>query len=456
MLDGRQKYICATEYRLSCLIIDIEPNIYWITKESECEKRMTDQLRLLIQERMAAHSRVNANIANEFWYPLSVATYDADEVMEAIDSMCSFRTTMWEKTKRFEEAFGAQFGGEAIMVNSGSSADLLIAFSLLEESGGPLRAGDEIIVPAVTWPTQLWSALMAGFNVRLADVSPRSLNVDFDTLESCLTEKTRALSLVHLMGNPADMDRAVKFCRDHDLILIEDCCESLGAKWNGELVGTFGYASSFSFFFSHHMTTMEGGMILTSDSQLAERFRTLRAHGWSRNLLNSVPPTEGLDPRYTFVGWGFNVRPTELQAGFGLVQLGRLPEFANNRAKGAAAFQQAIQEISQYVSLMDVASEADCSWFALPLMVDVASPVSRDEITAYLETQGVETRPIVAGNLLAQPAVSAFSRITSGALPGAESIHANGFYVGLHPIGEIDSVQSVANLIVEFVRNVKA
>jgi CDP-6-deoxy-D-xylo-4-hexulose-3-dehydrase len=401
---------------------------------------------------MAEHSRINSNIAQRFWYPLSVATYDADEVMEAIDSMCSFRTSMWDKTREFEDAFGAQFGGEAIMVNSGSSADLLIAFSLLEESGGPLRAGDEIIVPAVTWPTQLWSALMAGFDVRLADVSPGTLNIDFDTLESCVTEKTRALSLVHLMGNPSDMTQAIKFCRDHDLVLIEDCCEALGAKWRGQQVGTFGHASAFSFFFSHHMTTMEGGMIMTSDSGLAERFRTLRAHGWSRNLRNGGPAIPGLDPRYTFVGWGFNVRPTELQAGFGLVQLGRLPGFARNRTDAVRAFRDEICGISEYVRLMDVAPEAECSWFALPMMVEKDSPLSRDDITNYLEAQGVETRPIVAGNLLAQPAVAAFSRISSGKLAGSEAIHTNGFYIGLHPTGDLEPVRRVGNLIAELFR----
>ena len=413
---------------------------------------MTDQLKPLIRDLMAENSRVNPRVAQRFWYPLSVATYDSDEVMEAIDSMCSFRTTMGDKTRRFEEAFGAQFGGEAIMVNSGSSADLLIAFSLLEESGGPLKAGDEIIVPAVTWPTQLWSALMAGFDVRLADVSPQTLNVDFEALESCLTEKTRGLSLVHLMGNPADMSQAVEFCRDHNLILIEDCCESLGAQWQGQHVGTFGYASSFSFFFSHHMTTMEGGMIMTSDSDLAERFRTLRAHGWSRNLQNGVPSFPGLDPRYTFVGWGFNVRPTELQAGFGLVQLGRLPEFTHNRAESVRAFQGEISEIRPYIRLMDVPPEAVCSWFALPLIVEEACPLSRDEITSYLEENGVETRPIVAGNLLAQPAVSAFNRISGGPLPGAEIIHANGFYIGLHPTGDVEPVRRVGALLVDMVK----
>lgn len=158
-----------------------------------------------------------------------MATYGSEEALAALSSLCSFRTAMWERTAEFERAFGEQFGGEVVMVNSGSSADLLVAFGLHELSGGPLKSGDEILAPSVTWPTQLWSLLMAGLSVRIVDVDPRTLNVDLDDLERRITPPTRAISLVHLMGNPVDMDRVLKLCERHNLLLIEDCCESLGA-----------------------------------------------------------------------------------------------------------------------------------------------------------------------------------------------------------------------------------
>ena len=184
-------------------------------------------LRPAVETIMEDAARIDLSRQASHWYPLALATYGSDEVLEALESMCSFRTSMWEKTRRFEEAFGMKYGGEAVMVNSGSSADLLIAFAMHEMSGGPLRSGDEILVPAVTWPTQLWSLLMAGFTTRLIDVDPVTMNVDLSNLEAKIGPKTKAISLVHLMGNPVDMDVVSAICRRHDLILLEDCCESL-------------------------------------------------------------------------------------------------------------------------------------------------------------------------------------------------------------------------------------
>ena len=404
-----------------------------------------------IERLMAAGERVNANLAGKYWYPLAMATYGTDEVLAALTSLCSFRTTMWEKTAQFEAAFGEMFGGEAIMVNSGSSADLLVAFGMHELSGGPLKSGDEILAPAVTWPTQLWSLLMAGFAVRLVDVDPNTLNMDLDDLERSITPKTKAISLVHLMGNPVDMDRIQEICQKHDLLLIEDCCESLGAKWRGQGVGTFGLAGTFSFFFSHHLTTMEGGMILTTDPELAERYRLLRAHGWSRNLRNPPEAHDGLDPRYTFLSWGFNVRPTELQAGFGLVQLERFANFQQHRYRNAALFQQRMAIHRDRIRVMQVPEGGECSWFAIPLTVAEDAGFTRDELAAFLEAEGVETRPVVAGNLATHPAAAGFPMLTFGELPGAELIHELGMYLGLHPVDSAENLSRVCDLIDRFI-----
>lgn len=405
-----------------------------------------------IAQAMAESSRVNANTNGRYWYPLSLATYGTEEVMEALESLVSFRTSMWEKTRQFEDAFGAKYGGEAIMVNSGSSADLLIAFGLHRRSGGPLDTGDEVLVPAVTWPTQLWSLLMAGYTTRLVDVDPVTLNIDLVDLEAKISPRTRAISLVHLMGNPVNMDAIQEICIKHDLILFEDCCESLGAKWNGRYVGTFGQASAFSFFFSHHITTMEGGMILTQDSELAERFRLLRAHGWSRNLRNPPAATDGLDSRYTFLNWGFNVRPTELQAGFGLIQLERSDDFQRERDRNAAQAIERIAHHSSYLRLMQVPERGTCSWFALPILVLPEAPFSRQELTDFLESEGVETRPVVTGNLARHPAAQNFQdEVAAGVLPGADDIHENGFYLGLHPVPAEKQLTQLFDAIDQFV-----
>ena len=379
-------------------------------------------------------SRINSAKSNQYWYPLAMATYGVDEVLEALDSMCNFRTTMWDKTRTFEEDFGSKFGGEAVMVNSGSSADLLAAFAMHELSGGNLRTGDEVLVPAVTWPTQIWSIVMAGFTPKFVDVNPKTLNIDINDLRKKVSSKTKAISIVHLMGNTPNMSEVELICEEYGLEMLEDCCESLGTKWNGRPVGTFGQSGTFSFFFSHHMTTMEGGMLITTNPELAERYRLLRAHGWSRNLRKPIDALDGLDPRYTFVNWGFNVRPTELQAGFGQVQLGRIDEFQQHRLDNALLLTNLLEKYSDYFSIMQIEPGATCSWFALPIMVNQNSYFSRDQLTAFLEANGVETRPIVAGNLARHPAVLRFPTLRNEFLPGADMVHEQGFYIGIHPV----------------------
>jgi CDP-6-deoxy-D-xylo-4-hexulose-3-dehydrase len=393
-------------------------------------KLLRDELTLHLGEA----SRINTSKTSQYWYPLAMATYGVDEVLEALDSMCNYRTTMWDKTRQFENDFGSKFGGEAVMVNSGSSADLIAAFAMHELSGGNLKNGDEVLVPAVTWPTQIWSIVMAGFTPKFVDVNPRTLNIDINDLRKKVSSKTKAISIVHLMGNTPNMAEVELICEEYGLEMLEDCCESLGTKWNGRPVGTFGQSGTFSFFFSHHMTTMEGGMLITTNPELAERYRLLRAHGWSRNLRNPIDPVDGLDPRYTFVNWGFNVRPTELQAGFGQVQLTHIDEFQQHRLNNALLLTKLLEKYSSYFSIMQIEPGATCSWFALPIMVSQEAPFSRDQLTAFLESTGVETRPIVAGNLARHPAVLRFPTLRNQVLPGADMVHEHGFYIGIHPV----------------------
>lgn len=414
----------------------------------------TYQLREPIQALLQEASRINSYKPQKYWYPLSMATYDLEEILAAIDSLCSFRTTMWEKTVEFERQFARTFGGgEAIMVNSGSSADLLIAFALVNQQAKLLEPGDEILVPSVTWPTQIWSSMMAGLKVRLVDTDPCTLNMDLNDLESKVGPKTRAVSLVHLMGNPCDMDRVLSICRKHDLVLIEDCCEALGAGFKGQPVGTFGIAGSFSFFFSHHITTMEGGMIICQDQPLSDLFRLLRAHGWARNTKYvHAHSQDDLDPRYMFLNWGFNVRPTELQAGFGLEQLRRWPAFHNQRLQNVTYFQEYLNRHRTLMYLMQVLPDAECSWFALPIMLTSECPFKKADFLAYLEAQGVETRPMVAGNLTRQPVRQLYPELQEDNLPGSDAIHERGFYLGLHPFEAKQNLDRLAEIFEQFVR----
>ena len=378
-----------------------------------------------------------ATPSGKYWYPLSLATYGREEILEALDSMCTFRTSMGEKTRDFERKFSSWQGcPESVMVNSGSSADLLLCLLLGNPRKPLLPPGAEILVPVVTWPTQIWSVMMAGFKVKLVDVDPETLNVDLEDLERSIGPETRALFLVHLMGNPCHMDRIGELGKKHDLLILEDCCEAMGASWEGRKVGNFGIGAAYSFFFSHHITCMEGGMVVASDAAMAEQLRLLRAHGWVRNVdpagygLENYPE---IDPRYAFVNWGLNVRPTEVQASFGLRQLEKLDAFGERRMEMATRF-NAFLAASPWLKTPRVEVKATPSWLALPIMVDEKAPFTRAELTAFLEDAGVETRPVVTGNVAKHPVAELFSEFNTRSFPGADAIHSRGLYLGLSPM----------------------
>lgn len=371
-----------------------------------------------------------------YWYPLTVPTYGRDEISAALACLTNYRTSMGALTREFEKQFAEYVGcHDALMVNSGSSADLLLAFHLANPLNPRLHAGDEVLVPAVTWPTQIWSPLMAGLKVTLVDVDPQTLNVDFDDMRRRLTSNTKCVFAVHLMGNPIDMHQMKQFCDEHDLLLIEDCCESLGAKFDGQHVGNFGLGGSFSFFFSHHMTTMEGGMVTCHNEEDADAYRVLRAHGWSRGLQSASQGTAGkaVDERYRFINWGFNVRPTELQAAFGLQQLQKLDAMNERRRELACRF-AAYAESQSWFHSFETPDRGESSPFALPLILQGDAAGKRSELLSHLEQAGVETRPVVTGNFARQPAAKLLGDVHAEDYPGAETIHEQGFYVGLSPM----------------------
>ncbi len=397
--------------------------------------QQTAELQELIASRMAA-----AEPPRHKW-PLGYPTWGTEEVLAALDCLCDQKTTMWDKCAAFEDQFAAYIGtADAVMVNSGSSADLVLMLAARE--CGMLQPGDEVLIPAVTWPTQAWAAIAAGFSVRLVDVSPETLNTSAEILEAAIGPKTKAIFLVHLMGNPCDMDSIGDLARKHQLLVFEDCCEALGASFDDRKVGAFGVASAFSFFASHHISTMEGGMIATQDPRFADTCRLLRAHGWARDLKYR----DGLDvlgrygydedPRYFFLGMGFNFRPTELQGAIGSIQLGRLEGLNLQREQNARQVQSAFRSTNGHTVhwLMPTSHKSKPAWFALPFVLQDGLPYTRRHVAAWLERYGVDTRPIVGGNLARHPAFRKYRNMVQGPLPGADAIHDRGFYCGLPPV----------------------
>ncbi len=368
--------------------------------------------------------------------PLSVPLYGAGEVSGAIDALLTQNVTMGRRVLDFERAFAEMIGSRhAIMVNSGSSANLL-AVSVLAQAvlDGHLRQGDEIIVPAVTWSTTIAPILQLGCVPVFVDIDEDTLNMRPESIDEAISDRTRAVMPVHLLGNPVDMDPLMERASAKDLWVIEDTCESLGTEIAGRKVGSFGHFGTFSFYFSHHITTIEGGMVVTDDDGLNDLARSLRAHGWSRDMstrerLEASSP--GIDPRFLFVNVGYNLRPMETQAAFGLVQLERLGEFNERRRENARALGQALRPYSDRVRLINEQEGGRSTWFGFSVIAESAE--QRVALRDHLEARNIATRPIVAGNLALQPAFKDQPHRSVGDLSVATRVGERGLFIGNHP-----------------------
>jgi len=382
---------------------------------------------------------IERRMSEKFSHPLGFCTWGEEEIEAATECLRSQKTTMWTKCFDFEDQFAAYLGStDAVMVNSGSSADLIMM--LVARELGMLKPGDEVLIPAVTWPTQAWAVIQAGFKPKFVDVDIETLNATPEAFEAAIGPKTKAIFLVHLMGNPCDMEYISGIADDRGLLLFEDCCEAFGASFALRKVGSVGTASAFSFFASHHISTMEGGMVATSNPDFAEGCRLMRAHGWARDLKRAqdvdVLDRYGCvtDRRYLFLGQGFNFRPTELQGAIGQIQLKKLDGMNEWRAKNARQVHTEFRVTNgpTVESLLPVSYRSNPAWFALPFVLRSGLPYTRQQVFAHLAEYGIDSRPIVGGNLLRHPAFAKYADCADG-LPGANAIHDRGFYIGLPP-----------------------
>jgi len=387
--------------------------------------------------------------------PLSVPTFGWEEVWEALESLLSTQVTMGKKVRQFETMFAEYIGVKhAVMVNSGSSANLL-ALSVLTNPllAGHLQPGDEVVTPAVTWATTVFPILNVGLVPVLVDVDLRTFNLIPEEVEKAITPRTRAIMLIHLLGNPCDMGRILDIARRHNLLVIEDACEAHGAEYHGRKVGGFGDIATFSFFFSHHISTIEGGMLLTDNDEYAELSRALRAFGSIRNLQAKDAIAQEhpeVDPRFLFVNIGYNLRPTEIQGGFGIHQMSKLESYIETRRGNARYWGKKLGALPHLLVHRE-AEDTRHVWFGYPIIVEPNAPFSRKELSGYLEAKGVETRPIVAGNIAEQPVMRFFPCRKVGDLPNSSLIHRNAFFFGNHHgIGK-EQREAVVRYVEEFV-----
>lgn len=384
-------------------------------------------------------------------YPLACSTWGQEEI-EAIQTVIkSDRYTMGEKVFQFEKEFSEYFGAkDSVMVNSGSTANLLM-LSLLRWKYKLANKPANVIVPAVAWSTTFFPVSQNNFTLNFVDVDPNTYNIDINKIEQAIDAETVAIMPVNLCGNPCNFDEIKSICEKYNLLMIEDNCESMGSKYGDEYCGTLGLMGSHSFFFSHHIQTMEGGMICTQDKEDADYLRSLRAHGWCRELPDnsSVYKKTGdfFKDSFTFVTPGYSVRPLEMSGAIGSVQLKKWQDILAARIENKKYFESLFGNVSWIRMQKETGSS---TWFSFGCVLQNELAGRRDEVVEQFKKLKVEARPLASGNFLAQPVLKDLQYISHNNYTAAEEIQTNGFWVGNH---SIDCKQGI-DLMYEAIQNV--
>jgi CDP-6-deoxy-D-xylo-4-hexulose-3-dehydrase len=348
--------------------------------------------------------------------PLAVPSFGPEEVEAAIDTLLKGWITMGPQVFQFEKLWAKEVGvAHAVAVNSGSSALLVMLTALVQ--GGYLEKGTEVIVPAVGWSTSLFSVLNAGLKAVVVDVDPETLSLKGRFEQPVLA--------IHMLGAPSDV---------RSPLLMEDACGAHGAMLNGKKVGGIGKCGAFSFFFSHHLSTGEGGMITTNDPKLADICRGIRAHGWSRDRTDHTDLARrypDIDPRFLFVQSGYNLRMTEVSGAFGVHQVPRLSGFVERRRRNHIHWCELISELNLPLRVFPEQKDAYHAGFAFPILLDEGAPISRHDLCAALERKNIQTRPVSGSNLTRQPVFEDLQGVrVEGPLTVADAVHERGFFVG--------------------------
>ena len=363
-------------------------------------------------------------------YKLATSTWDEKEIGAIQSVIESDLYSMGPKVEKFEKDFADFFESKyAVMCSSGSTANLLMVAALFYSKNPYLQRGDEIIVPTVSWSTTYFPLQQYGLKLKFVDIDLNTLNYDLTELNKAVNDNTKAIMAVNLLGNPNDFNQIFKIIAGRNIIIIEDNCESMGSKYNGKHTGTFGLMGTFSSFFSHHIATMEGGVVVTDDEELYHILLCLRAHGWTRNLpkKNHVlnKSEDWFEESFKFVLPGYNVRPLEMSGAIGIEQLKKLPDFINQRRRNADLFHQLFKGNNRFIIQQET---GESSWFGFSLVID--DKIKRAEIIQLLTQSKIECRPIVTGDFTQNPALKFFDYEIIGNLPNSKKIHTDGFFVG--------------------------
>lgn len=381
--------------------------------------------------------------------PVSGKVFDAEDVQYAVDAALDFWLTAGRFAEEFERDFAKTMDQRfCLLVNSGSSANLLAIAALTSPKLGNdcLQPGDEVITVAAGFPTTVNPLIQHGLVPVFLDVDIPTYNIDVTKLEEAITRKTRAIMIAHTLGNPFNLEAIAKIAKAHDLWLIEDCCDAVGAEYAGQKVGTFGDIATVSFYPAHHMTMGEGGAVLTQSPKLKKLLESFR--DWGRDCwcapgvdntcgkrfgqqLGNLP--EGYDHKYTYSHIGYNLKLSDMQAAIGCSQLKKLPHFIERRRENFDYLTAGLASASDLIELPKATPNSQPSWFGFPITVRDNAPISRTDMTRWLETRKIGTRLLFAGNLLRQPAYANIKHRVVGELTNTDRVMMNTFWVGVYP-----------------------
>jgi CDP-6-deoxy-D-xylo-4-hexulose-3-dehydrase len=410
---------------------------------------LRDQILDLIKKFYETRHLKEDFIPGETVIPFARRVYDEEEMVNLVDSALDFWLTAGRYAEDFERNFAQYMNTKhCILVNSGSSANLIALTALTSPKLGDkrLKPKDEVITVAAGFPTTVNPIVQNGLVPVFVDVKIGTYNIEINNLEKALSEKTRAIMIAHTLGNPFDLGAVKEFCDKHDLYLIEDCCDAVGSKYNGRLVGTFGDFATVSFYPAHHMTMGEGGAVLTNNSiynKIATSFRD-----WGRdcfcgpgcdNTCGRRFNTQygdlpfGYDHKYVYSHIGYNLKVTDMQAAIGIAQLKKLPEFIKKRKENFKKLWKGLEKYQEYLLLPVASEKSDPSWFAFPITVKSNAPFTKNEIVKFLEENKIMTRQLFAGNLIKQPAYKGVEYRVVGDLKNTDFIMLNTFFIGVYP-----------------------
>ena len=400
--------------------------------------------------------------------PLACIGLREGDIASAISVLNSGDLTMGHQVRAFENEMARYLGTRHfVMMNSGSSANLAMVEALLRpaKSQARLNAGDHVLVPAIAWPTTIWPIIQLGLEPIFVDVNPENLAIDLALAQQEVDKsggKIKALFPIHPLGYSISPSELENFANRNDLVLINDVCESLGSWREGKHAGTSGIGGSFSFYFSHHITTMEGGGVSTNDDLFADDLRSIRSHGWSRDRSDVADWSKGVsgnDAKFLFVSTGYNVRPMEIQAAIGRSQIKDIGTFINRRRWIAETVNNSIK--GSNLKIIDAGSFADKemlhSWMLLPLQVSGPNAATKKRlIISELEKAGIETRPILTGNFLSQPAMKTIKKNSQKpeSFPSATLITDTAFMVGAHHALSDEQIEFLAKTLGELARGI--